>query len=63
MRTFMPAEPVILCRKPDANGVFNPRCRHVIKKPRGETSPRTCRRAALAGTLFCDAHQETNQEA
>lgn len=47
-----------LCRKPDFYGVFHPRCRHIIEKPRGEDAPRQCRRAAGKNERFCDAHRE-----
>lgn len=52
-----------LCRKPDNRGVVNPRCRHVIEKPRGEETPRQCRAAALHGTRFCTVHQTSKAAA
>ena len=51
-------EASLLCRKPDDNGVFNLRCEHIIPKPKGETEPRQCRRAARRGTRFCDVHSK-----
>jgi hypothetical protein len=50
-----------LCRKPDDAGTFNPRCEHIIRRPRDSDQPRQCLRAAKRGTAFCDAHQSTSE--
>jgi hypothetical protein len=49
-----------LCRKPDDEGAFNPRCQHILlpsdPKSRAPDGPRQCRRAAVKDARFCDAH-------
>lgn len=52
----MPVQMTALCRKPDDTGAFNPRCQHVLEKPRGEETPRQCRAAAMKGTSLCGVH-------